>query len=108
MPTEATGVVLAYVADDADRVLPETPEGVEVRWVDSHDELIAAVDGLEWRGGTPQVFAHGERETIKAIRKILKDREVPRESLSISAYWARGRAEDQFQAEKREPIGQID
>ena len=42
------------------------------------------------------------------IRKILKDREVPRESLSISAYWAQGRAEDQFQAEKREPIGQID
>ncbi|MGO0604312.1 siderophore-interacting protein [Brevibacterium linens] len=108
MPTEATGVVLAYVADDADRVLPEAPEGVEVRWVDSDEELIAAVEGLEWRAGTPQVFAHGERETIKAIRTILKDREVPRGSLSISAYWARGRAEDRFQAEKREPIGQID
>ena len=108
MPAGATGVVLACVTDDADRVLPKSPTGIEVRWVDSQAELIAAVEGLEWRAGTPQVFAHGERETIKVIRKILKDREVPRESLSISAYWAQGRAEDQFQAEKREPIGQID
>ena len=108
MPAGAAGVVLACVTDEADRVLPAAPAGIEVRWVDSDAELIAAVEELEWRSGTPQVFAHGERETIKIIRTILKDREVPRESLSISAYWARGRAEDQFQAEKREPIGQID
>ncbi|MGC2940888.1 MULTISPECIES: siderophore-interacting protein [unclassified Brevibacterium] len=107
MPEGARGVVLANV-DTADRVLPEVPAGIEMKWVDSDDELIAAVRDLNWLEGTPQVFAHGERETIKAVRKILKDREVPRESLSISAYWARGRAEDQFQAEKREPIGQID
>ncbi len=108
MPAGAAGLVLACVTDEADRVLPEVPAGIELKWVDSDDELIAAVEDLEWHSGTPQLFAHGERETIKAIRRILKDREVPRESLSISAYWARGRAEDQFQAEKREPIGQID
>ena len=33
---------------------------------------------------------------------------IPREQISISAYWALGRIEDQFQAEKREPIGAID
>jgi hypothetical protein len=42
------------------------------------------------------------------VRALLKEHDVPRERLSISAYWARGRAEDQFQAEKREPIGQIE
>ena len=108
MPEGARGVLLANVADTADRILPEVPAGLEVRWVDSDDELIAAVRDLDWFEGAAQVFAHGERETIKAIRKVLKDREVPREALSVSAYWARGRAEDQFQAEKREPIGQID
>lgn len=108
MDTEAKGIVIAAVADDADRVLPVTPAGVTVVWVDNDDELIAAVRGFDWPEGTPQVFAHGERETIKTIRTIFKDHEVPRESLSISAYWARGRAEDQFQAEKREPIGKID
>jgi NADPH-dependent ferric siderophore reductase len=107
MPEGARGVVLANV-EAADRALPEVPEGIDVKWVDSDEELISAVQDLDWLEGTPQVFAHGERETIKAIRKVLKEREVPREALSISAYWARGRAEDQFQAEKREPIGKIE
>ena len=109
MPAERTGVVIGP-CHRAKPIgfCPRCLHGIEVRWIDSQEELIAAVEGLEWRAGTPQVFAHGERETIKVIRKILKDREVPRESLSISAYWAQGRAEDQFQAEKREPIGQID
>ncbi|PCC47859.1 siderophore-interacting protein [Brevibacterium aurantiacum] len=108
MDTEAKGTVIAAVADEADRLLPATPAGVTVVWVDNDDELISAVRELNWSEGTPQVFAHGERGTIKTIRTVLKEHEVPRESLSISAYWARGRAEDQFQAEKREPIGKID
>lgn len=108
LPADARGVIVADVAEAADRVLPDVPPGIEVKWVASDEELITAVRDLDWLEGTPQVFAHGERETIKAIRKILKEREVPREALSISAYWARGRAEDQFQAEKREPIGKID
>lgn len=108
MDAEATGHVLLAVAHSADRLLPAVPAGLTVTWVDSDEDLIAAVSDLPWAARTPQVFAHGERETIKAIRRILKEREVPREALSISAYWARGRAEDQFQAEKREPIGQIE
>lgn len=108
MDAEAKGIVIASVENEADRALPATPAGVTVVWVDNDDELISAVRGLDWPEGTPQVFAHGERETIKTIRKVVKEHEVPRESLSISAYWARGRAEDQFQAEKREPIGKID
>jgi hypothetical protein len=27
--------------------------------------------------------------------------------MSLSAYWAYGRAEDEFQAEKKTPVGQI-
>src|SRR5699024_7028898 len=94
MPANARGFVLAHVAE-ADRVLPA-------------EELIGPVRDLDGLPGTPQASAHGEREPIRTIRKILKEREVPREALSISAYGARGRAEDQFQAEKREPIGAID
>ena len=81
---------------------------LSVTWTRTDDELLAALDDLPWADGHPHVFAHGERGTIKAVRAVLKQREVPRESLSISAYWARGRAEDQFQAEKREPIGRIE
>ncbi|MBM3715279.1 MAG: siderophore-interacting protein, partial [Actinobacteria bacterium] len=32
---------------------------------------------------------------------------LAREQVSLSGYWAYGRTEDRFQAEKREPIGQI-
>jgi NADPH-dependent ferric siderophore reductase len=108
MDADAVGHVILTVADPADRLLPEAPAGVTVRWTDSDDELLAVLAELPWGAGHPGVFAHGERGTIKAVRALLKQRDVPRESLSISAYWARGRAEDQFQAEKREPIGQIE
>lgn len=108
MSPDAVGHVLLTVADPADRILPELPEGVRLRWTGSDDELLSVLESLHWADGHPAVFAHGERGTIKEVRALLKKREVPRESLSISAYWARGRAEDQFQAEKREPIGQIE
>lgn len=108
MDAAARGHVLLSVADPADRILPTLPSGVSIHWTQNDDELLAALAELPWAEGTPGVFAHGERGTIKEIRALLKQREVPRESLSISAYWARGRAEDQFQAEKREPIGQIE
>ncbi|WP_091228480.1 siderophore-interacting protein [Microbacterium sp. 3J1] len=108
MATDAVGHVLLALPDPADRILPEVPVGVTVSWTTTDDELLAALAALPWADGHPSVFAHGERGTIKEIRAVLKQREVPRESLSISAYWARGRAEDQFQAEKREPIGQIE
>ncbi|WP_311258283.1 siderophore-interacting protein [Microbacterium sp. WCS2018Hpa-9] len=108
MDVDAVGHVILTVADPADRLLPEVPAGVTVRWTATDDELLAVLADLPWGAGHPGVFAHGERGTIKAVRTLLKQREVPRESLSISAYWARGRAEDQFQAEKREPIGQIE
>jgi len=88
------------------------PAGVELRWLLNPDPddivfLARAVAEADWPTGT-QVFAHGERESIKGVRSVLRERGVPRDLLSISAYWARGRTEDVFQAEKRAPIGQID
>ena len=49
-----------------------------------------------------QVFCHVERGITKQLRQVLvKDAGIPRPQISISAYWALGRVEDQFQAEKR-------
>jgi hypothetical protein len=45
---------------------------------------------------------------MKAVRAALKNRGLGGGSLSLSGYWAYGRTEDRFQAEKREPIGQIE
>lgn len=108
MRPDAVGHVILTVADPVDRILPEVPSGVNLRWTQTDDELLSVLADLPWADGQPGVFAHGERGTIKEVRALLKQRDVPRDRLSISAYWARGRAEDQFQAEKREPIGQIE
>lgn len=86
--------------------------GMHTVWVDEDHaapgaRLVDAVRDLEWPAGRVQVFAHGEREAMKALRPVLAERGVARADLSLSAYWAHGRTEDAFQAEKRTPIGQI-
>ncbi|ALJ20157.1 siderophore-interacting protein [Microbacterium sp. No. 7] len=112
LPADAVGDVLIEIdADDAVIELA-APAGVAVRWIldTGHDAgtLAASVRGLAWREGRANVFAHGERESMKALRRLLFDeRGLERAQVSLSGYWARGRTEDRFQAEKREPIGQI-
>lgn len=116
LPGSARGVAYLEIIDPADIVALETDAEVELRWLVNPDPtdagfLARAVDAAEWPAearepGAVQVFAHGERESIKAVRAVFRD--VPRERLSLSGYWARGRTEDAFQAEKREPVGRID
>ncbi|MCT9820963.1 siderophore-interacting protein [Microbacterium sp. W1N] len=112
LPADAEGVAVIEI-DAPDAELPLTaPAGVAVLWLvePEHDaeRLASALRTLPWREGRVQVFAHGERESMKAIRRVLFDeRELDRGQVSLSGYWARGRTEDRFQAEKREPIGQI-
>lgn len=84
----------------------------DVTWIDEdHDSpgarLVDAVTGAAWPSGRVQVFAHGEREAMKRLRAVFAERGVERADLSLSAYWAFGRSEDTFQAEKRLPVGQI-
>jgi NADPH-dependent ferric siderophore reductase len=112
LPSDAAGHAFVEVESD-DAILPlDAPAGVEVEWVvdPAHDPeaLAAVVRQYDWPAGDVQVFAHGERESMKALRRVLFDeRGLERGRVSLSGYWARGRNEDRFQAEKREPIGQI-
>jgi len=108
----ARGIVHIEVEDDSDVLQLEAPVGVSVNWIRrGHDRdpslLATAIDAAEWPDDTVQVFAHGERESMKAVRAVLAERGVPRDRFSLSGYWAYGRTEDRFQAEKREPIGKI-
>jgi NADPH-dependent ferric siderophore reductase len=117
LPPTARGLVVIEVNDDADHVTLNRPQGMELHWVhrfaDGHSpaRLRGALEEVlngEWPTGVVDVFAHGEREAVKTLRGLFREREVPRERLSISAYWAEGRTEDAFQAEKKTPIGKID
>ncbi|NQX15666.1 siderophore-interacting protein [Rathayibacter sp. VKM Ac-2857] len=113
MPAGARGTALIEVHGAEDELPLTVPAGVEVRWLHRGDEeaghaLTAAVGELPRPNDAVEVFAHGERTAMKRLRAILQDDwGVERVALSLSAYWALGRAEDRFQAEKREPVGAI-
>ena len=109
LPESARGLAFVQVPD-AGEVLPLTaPAGVEVRWLVGTDAaaLAEAVGSTPWLEGRPQIFAHGERSAVKELRNLFSERGVQRSELSLAGYWALGRTEDRFQAEKREPVGVI-
>jgi NADPH-dependent ferric siderophore reductase len=115
LPATARGVAFIETYSEADAIELRAPEGVEVRWLLRRDAqagettlLADAVADHDWDEGRAQVFAHGERGAMKQLREVFKERGVTRTQLSLSGYWAFGRTEDRFQAEKREPVGVIE
>jgi NADPH-dependent ferric siderophore reductase len=113
LPGDARGVAYLETCDPGEYLDATPPSGIEVIWLrrpepGSQPRLLAdALLSGPWLPGRVDVFAHGERESMKAIRSALKTRLEDDDQLSLSGYWASGRTEDVFQAEKREPIGRI-
>jgi len=115
MPDDARGVALVEVGGAADEQPLEHPDGVDLRWLhrdatgaEPGTLLVAAARALPRASRPVQVFAHGERTAVKALRRVLQDEwGLEKAEMSLSAYWALGRAEDRFQEEKREPVGVI-
>jgi NADPH-dependent ferric siderophore reductase len=115
LPEDARGLALLEVDSDADIQSIAGPAGVELRWLlrggvpaGEGDLLVTAVRDAEWPEGRVQVFAHGERGYMKGLREVFYvQRGLERAQVSLSGYWARGRVEDDFQAEKKLPIGKI-
>jgi NADPH-dependent ferric siderophore reductase len=112
---DAFGQVFIEVDGEADIQDIAAPPGMELTWLLRDGEpagtsrlLIEALTQAPWREGRVDVFVHGEREYMKALRDVLlRQRGLERSQVSLSGYWARGRNEDNFQAEKKEPIGRI-
>ena len=109
LPASATGLAFIQVADATEILQLTAPPAVAVQWLfgQSPALLVDAVEGATWLPGRPQIFAHGERSAMKGLREVFSARGVQRAELSLSGYWALGRTEDKFQAEKREPVGVI-
>jgi len=113
LPPGARGLAYLETSDPGRHLDAEVPGNVTVSWLHrpqpgGQPSLLAdAVAAGPWLPGRAGVFAHGERESMKAVRAALKTRLTGGDQLSLSGYWASGRAEDVFQAEKRQPIGQI-
>ncbi|KRE78365.1 siderophore-interacting protein [Arthrobacter sp. Soil763] len=115
LPADARGLAFLEVDSEADILPLEAPAGVELRWLLRRGApaggaglLPEAVRTASWPEGRVSVFAHGERGYMKALREVFfAERGLERGQVSLSGYWARGRVEDDFQAEKKLPIGKI-
>jgi NADPH-dependent ferric siderophore reductase len=113
LPGDARGIAYLETSDPGEYLDAKPPADVEIVWLQRSepgsqprvlaDTLLAG----PWLSGRADVFAHGERESMKAVRAALKTRLGDGDQLSLSGYWASGRTEDAFQSEKRQPIGQI-
>ena len=113
LPAGARGIAYLETCDSGEQLDATVPAGVEVVWLHrpqpgSRPRLLA--DTLlagPWLPGRADVFAHGERESMKAVRAALATLRGDGDQVSLSGYWAAGRTEDVFQSEKRQPIGQL-
>ncbi|MCF3138944.1 siderophore-interacting protein [Paenarthrobacter sp. AR 02] len=112
---DARGVAYLEVDSEADILPIAAPAGLELRWLlrggvpaGSSDLLLEALRTTEWLTGRVDVFAHGERGYMKGLREIFfVQRGLERSQVSLSGYWAQGRVEEVFQAEKKLPVGKI-
>ena len=113
LPGDARGLAYLETSDPGEYLDATPPSGVKVTWLHRSEpgsrprQLADALLAGPWLQGRADVFAHGERESMKALRAALKTRLGDGDQLSLSGYWASGRTEDVFQSEKRQPIGQI-
>lgn len=102
LPADAQGHVVLQVDGPSYQQEVATPAGVELTWLHrsdpTHPTLADAVRALPWREGRVHAFVHGEGQAVmKEIRPhLFTERSVPREDVSISAYWRQGRTEEAF------------
>ena len=118
LPPNAIGHAFIEVSGPEDELALTAPDGVEIRWIyrggradlvpedqaGDHAPLIAAVKETPWLPGQPQVFIHGEAQTVMHNLRgyVRKERGVEAKWASISGYWRRGRTEETFRQWKAE------
>ena len=119
LPRSARGEAVLEVQDAAHQLDlggVAVPEGIRVRWVHRAEEgpgeraLVSGIASADWPADVSgvQAFVHGERQALKAARReLFQVRGLERSQVSLSGYWAQGRTEDVFQAEKKLPVGRI-
>jgi NADPH-dependent ferric siderophore reductase len=93
LPEAAPVLAIIKVADEADRRKLAAGRLVDVRWVSSDAEMIAAVQALTLPEGEGYAWCAGEAATMAAVRKELVGVQgMGKHQIRAAAYWKRGGA----------------
>src|SRR5262245_4048205 len=104
--------VVLEVAGPDDEIALESPGDLRVTWLHRNgadDVLLEAVRALAFPEGSVHAFVHGEASAVRAVRRhLVVDRGVPRDALSVSGYWKRGRTDEGWREDKAEWKRQVE
>ncbi|CAN5254807.1 siderophore-interacting protein [soil metagenome] len=90
LPSDAKVIVIAHVADSADRPAFQRP-GLDLRWTSSPQATLDAVDHLTLPEGEGYAWCAGESAEMAEVRKRLVDGKLhDRHAIRAAAYWKRG------------------
>lgn len=101
--------VLVQVESAEEEQPLSTPGELHLTWTRDDAELLAALRALELPADGVHAFVHGEAGAVRELRKhLLAERGLPREGLSVSGYWKRTLADEDWRAVKREWNAQVE
>lgn len=91
LPATTRAIVIVQAAHPDERRRMASAAALDLRWVASADDLVAAVRGLVLPDGDGYAWCAGEAATMAALRGVLlNDKHHPKEAARIAAYWKRG------------------
>ncbi|MFI6427325.1 siderophore-interacting protein [Promicromonospora sp. NPDC050880] len=105
LPDGAVAHVFVEVSDATEEQELASAADLHVTWVhrSAGDALADAVQAAELPDGVPHAFLHGEAGCVRDLRRWARATlGVPRDLLSASGYWRRGRDDEHWRAEKAE------
>jgi NADPH-dependent ferric siderophore reductase len=111
LPAGVPAHAIVQVADESEQQALDTPGDLRIQWLlragEGAGQLVGAVRALEFPAGRVHAFVHGEAAEVREVRRhLLTERGVPRDDLSVSGYWRRGRDEEGFRLYKRDQAKQ--
>jgi NADPH-dependent ferric siderophore reductase len=91
LPAGTKAIVMVQLADPADRHELRSNAQLTVQWVDTPDELVAAVRATALPDGEGFAWGAGEAALMRQLRDILgAEKGIPKEAMRVSAYWKSG------------------
>ena len=105
IPVGVPVLALLEVADATERQPLAGPGRLDVTWFyrdgGRPGQVLDALRGRPLPPGRVHAFVHGEAEMVRDVRRhLVQERGVDREALSVSGYWRRGRADEEWRVEK--------